>query len=213
MTMSAPDVDREIAQVARRIRQRREQEGLTLGELAERSGVAPSTIQKVETGQMTPSVAVLLKIARGLGRSVSDFVRDEEPARALVHLRAEDRPRIGPRDGTRFERVSGDVPDPKLEMWRVHIDAGVAGPRRPIQYQGEALVVCERGRPTVCVGETEIALGAGDSLHFDAAAGMTWRNDGTRPAVFTVTGTLPDRLRASLQARGRRRPATSSARS
>ncbi len=205
MTISAPDVDHEIAQVALRIRRRREQEGLTLGELAERSGVAPSTIQKVETGQMTPSVAVLLKIARGLGRSVSDFVRDDEAAHAIVHLRSEDRPRIGPRDGTSFERVSGDVPDPKLEMWRVHVEAGSNGPKRPIQYQGEALVVCERGRPTLRVGEHDVVLGTGDSLHFDAGAGMTWRNDGPRAAVFTVTGTLPEKLRASLQARGRRR--------
>ncbi len=205
MSVAAVDVEDEIAQVARRIRRRREQERLTLGELAERSGVAPSTIQKVETGQMTPSVAVLLKIARGLGRSVSDFIRDDEPARALVHLRSEDRPRIGPRDGTAFERVSGDVPDPKLEMWRVHVEPGSVGPKRPIQYQGEALIVCERGRPTLLVGEHEVVLGTGDSLHFDAEAGMTWRNDGTRPAIFTVTGTLPEKLRASLQARGRRR--------
>jgi len=205
VTMTAPDVDREIAELALRIRQRREQEGLTLGELAERSGVAPSTIQKVETGQMTPSVAVLFKIARGLGRAVSDFIRDGEPSRPLVHLRAEDRPRIGPRDGTSFERVSGDVPDPKLEMWRVQIDPGALGPRRPIQYQGEALVVCERGRPTLHVGEVEVALAAGDSLHFDASAGMSWKNEGSRSAVFTVTGTLPEQLRASLQSRSRRR--------
>lgn len=201
--MAFPDVDHEIERVARRIRERREHEGLTLGDLAERSGVAPSTIQKVETGQMTPSVAVLLKIARGLGRSVSDFVRDDEEPADFVHLRPEDRPRIGPRDGITFERISGDLPDPTLEMWRVELEPGSPGPRRPIQYDGEALVVCERGRPTLLVGDTDVVLSPGDSLHFEASIGMTWRNDGARTAAFTVTGTLPDQLRASLQARGR----------
>lgn len=205
MSVSGPDVDHELARLALRIRERREREGLTLGELADRSGVAPSTIQKVEKGQMTPSMAVVFKIARGLGRSVADFIHDADAALPLVHLRTEDRPRIGPRDGTTFERISGDVPDPKLEMWRVHVEPGATGPRRPIQYQGEALIVCERGRPTLRVGTSDVVLGVGDSLHFDAVAGMTWRNDGARAAVFTVTGTLPDQLRASLQARQRRR--------
>lgn len=203
--MASPDIDHEIERVARRIRERRENEGLTLGDLAERSGVAPSTIQKVETGQMTPSVAVLLKIARGLGRSVSDFVRDDEEPTDFVHLRPEDRPRIGPRDGVTFERISGDLAEPTLEMWRIELEPGSPGPRRPIEYDGEALVVCERGRPTLFVGDAEVPLAPGDSVHFEATAGMTWRNDGARPAAFTVTGTLPDLLRASLQARGRAR--------
>ena len=61
-------IDGELAQISRRIRRWREEKGLTLQQLAERSDLATSTVQKVETGQMIPSVAVLLKVARGLGR-------------------------------------------------------------------------------------------------------------------------------------------------
>ena len=62
-----PGIDGELARITARIRRWREQAGLTLQELAKRSGLATSTVQKVETGQMIPSVAVLLKLSHGLG--------------------------------------------------------------------------------------------------------------------------------------------------
>ena len=66
--MPVAGIEGELAAISGRVRRWREEKGLTLQQLAERSDLAPSTVQKVETGQMIPSVAVLLKLARGLGR-------------------------------------------------------------------------------------------------------------------------------------------------
>jgi transcriptional regulator with XRE-family HTH domain len=44
----------------------RTDERLTLQMLAQRSGVAASTIHKIEAQQMVPTISVLFKIARGL---------------------------------------------------------------------------------------------------------------------------------------------------
>lgn len=49
-----------------RIKQLRRTEKLTLAELSERSGVAVSTLSKIENGQTTGSVDTIFKIARGL---------------------------------------------------------------------------------------------------------------------------------------------------
>ena len=59
-------IDPDLERIAGRVRRWREEAGLTLLELARRSGVAASTIQKVESLQMVPTIGVLLKIARGL---------------------------------------------------------------------------------------------------------------------------------------------------
>ena len=67
----APEVDDELARISQRIREARDAAGLILQELAGKSGVATSTIQKVETEQMIQRVAVIIKIARGLGMHVS----------------------------------------------------------------------------------------------------------------------------------------------
>src|SRR6185503_11055118 len=73
--------------LASRLHACREEEGLTLLELAERSGVAPSTIQKVEKGKMMPTISILMKIVRGLRRPLSHFIGDEAPAE-VAHVPA-----------------------------------------------------------------------------------------------------------------------------
>lgn len=108
----APEaVEAELVEVARRIRQWRADAHLTLHQLAQRSGVATSTIQKVETLQMVPSVAVLLKIAQGLGRPAADFLADGVPPARVAHLVASSRRPIE-RRGMVVERRSGDLPGP-----------------------------------------------------------------------------------------------------
>ena len=70
------DLEHVLADMAGQIRRCRAQDGLTLQQLATRSGVAASTIHKVESQQMVPTVSVLLKIARGLGRRPAELIRD-----------------------------------------------------------------------------------------------------------------------------------------
>ena len=204
-------VDVEIARVAERIRRWREEAGDTLQELAERSGVATSTIQKVESFQMVPSVAVLLKIARGLGRSASDLVSDAPAQRHVAHLRASNRQAVGRRERMQVERVSGDLADPAFEMWRITVQPGFGSGRDPIAYSGEELVLVEQGELTVRVGEDEYRLRAGDVLHFKASVPHRWRNAGRSAARFLILGTLSPALRAALHRRlpsGARRSAS-----
>lgn len=46
----------------------RNEEHLTLSELAERTGLWKSNISRIEKGQSMPSIATLAKIAQGLGK-------------------------------------------------------------------------------------------------------------------------------------------------
>ncbi len=197
----APRIDSELAQISRRVRSFREEANLTLQQLAERSGVATSTIQKVETEQMIPSVAVILKIARGLGRRAAELVHDAGDDLEILHLRAAERHPIGQRDKLLVERLSGDLFEPSLETWRVTLHPGVSSGSDSIQYEGEELVVCERGTVTFRVAERDYVLRAGDTLHFKASLPHRWRNDGDAPARFTVTGTLPRKFRAVMHGR------------
>jgi transcriptional regulator with XRE-family HTH domain len=194
-------VDQELARISQRIRASRETAGLTLQELARKSGVATSTIQKVEKEQMTPSVAVILKIARGLGLRISELVADAGDEIEILHLRASQRHPIGSPGKLVVERLSGDLFEPTLETWRVTLHPGFSSGRDAIQYEGEEVVLCERGVVTFRVGDREFALRAGDTLHFKASMPHSWRNDGESPARFTVTGTLPKKFRAMMHGR------------
>ena len=74
--MSATPLDTELDKISDRIRFWREERGLSRQELAELSGVAASTVHKVETRQMTPSIAVVLKLAHGLGRRPAEIMAE-----------------------------------------------------------------------------------------------------------------------------------------
>lgn len=70
------DVRSALQDLAHQVRAARARDGLTLQQLATRCGVAASTIHKIESQQMVPTVSVVLKIARGLGCSPKALVRD-----------------------------------------------------------------------------------------------------------------------------------------
>ncbi len=87
----------DLVRVSERLRRGRAEAALSLQALAKRSGVAASTIQKIERRQMVPSIAVLLKVAHGLGRRPSEFLDEHAPEREIVLTRAAERrlPRFG----------------------------------------------------------------------------------------------------------------------
>lgn len=196
-----PSIDGEIARISARIRHWREEAGLTLQELAKRSGLATSTVQKVETGQMIPSVAVLLKVSHGLGRRPTELIREGDSDLDVALVRSGERDRTGHEKSMMIERLSGDLSEPSLEMWRVHLEPDASSGAAPIHYEGEEIIVCEKGRVTFTIGGDDYVLDAGDSLHFKAHIPHSWQNRASRPARFTVTGTLPGRLRALIRSR------------
>lgn len=55
-------------EIARQIVEARIEDGLTQQELAERCGMRPSNLCRLENGNGNPSVATLKRVARGLGR-------------------------------------------------------------------------------------------------------------------------------------------------
>ena len=68
--------------VGRRVREARAGRGLTLDQLAERSGVSRRMIVNVEAGTSNASIATLLRLATALRVSLADLVADAPAANA-----------------------------------------------------------------------------------------------------------------------------------
>jgi transcriptional regulator with XRE-family HTH domain len=56
-----------------RAREWRQKQGLSLRQLAKRAGVSFTTVYRIEAGAISPTVAMLEKLAKALGISVRDF--------------------------------------------------------------------------------------------------------------------------------------------
>lgn len=157
--------------MARQLRACRTRDGLTLQQLASRCGVAASTIHKIEAQQMVPTVSVLLKIARGLGRRPEELVRDRyrdasEPSAAPPARE----PHAPAEESAFFDRGVG--------AWRIDFGRGEGlGPMITLAPSQRAILICERGqgelsshsvRTQLAVGECVDLLGEQFTLTSDA---------------------------------------------
>lgn len=60
--------------LGKNLRQAREREGLTQEAVAERSGVHPTEVSRIESGKRDPRIATVEALAEAVGVSVSDLL-------------------------------------------------------------------------------------------------------------------------------------------
>jgi transcriptional regulator with XRE-family HTH domain len=178
----------DIPSLGARVRALREAEGLSLRDLAERSGVSAPMLSQVERGETSPTVAVAERIASGLELRLSQLLRLDEGGSVAI-VRATER-RKGPAStrGHRYELLNPPLPGLRSEVSRHEIAAGArtggAGDP-PIHEPGSReTAVVERGQVVlVCDGERH-ELAEGDCVTFDADLPHHFENPGPGDAAI-----------------------------
>jgi len=172
--------------VGPRVRALRDGMGLSLRDLAERSGVSAPMLSQVERGETSPTLAVAGRIASGLDLSLSQLLRLDEGG-AVTVVRAGDR-LGGGSDGHAYEVLTPPVPGQRAEVSMHVLDAGAStgGPGDPpIHEPGarETAVVLEGEVTLHCDGASH-DLSLGDSVTFDSDLPHHFENPGSAPARF-----------------------------
>src|SRR3954468_318807 len=75
--------------ISARVKTLRNGAGLTLEELANRSGVSRAMISRIERAEASPTAALLARLSEALGLSLSAFFADDEPRSSPLSRRAE----------------------------------------------------------------------------------------------------------------------------
>jgi transcriptional regulator with XRE-family HTH domain len=177
-------VDDIIASVGPKIRRLRQQKGLSLKQLAERSGVSAAAIHKIERNNMVPTIATLMRLAGALNRSVAYFVSEEEDQdRAAVLVRASARrPVFTSKKGLSLEGISGPYGWFFVAAAVATVEPGASSGARPMEHVGEELVYALDGALVFEVDAERFELRRGDALHFRTDRRHRWHNPGSRPA-------------------------------
>lgn len=128
-TRAGPDAQLAVSvhRVAERFRRAREEAGLSLCELAERAGLAPSTIQKIENHKIVPSIAVAVRLAHALNRRASFFIEDDQQAPTDVRLIPRGQGRRLGKDASSsavFQQIAEPLVNPKMEAYLVTVRPG-----------------------------------------------------------------------------------------
>src|SRR5438270_48213 len=136
-----------------RVRALREASGLSLRDLAQRSGVSAPMLSQVERGETSPTLTVAARIASGLELRLSQLLRLDEGGSVTV-VRASQRQRGGnARRGHRFEVMTASQPGQRAELSRHTLAPGGAtgAPDDPPMHEpgSRETALVQRGSPVL----------------------------------------------------------------
>lgn len=171
-----------------RIRELRRKAGLTLQTLADQAGISVGFLSQVERDKATPSLGTLANLASALGVDIDVFVAAPKLADSVT--RAAERVRFAIADSSLgYERVSTTLPGGQLTSLIVHVPPGYRS--EIVSHVGEELIVILDGTIRQTLGDAELILNVGDSLHFMGDTPHSFANIGDGPARMLWTGTSP----------------------
>ncbi|MEJ2885247.1 helix-turn-helix domain-containing protein [Actinomycetospora aeridis] len=164
-----------------KVRDLRQQAGLSLQQLARRADVSAAAIHKVERGDMVPTITTLLKLADALERPIGHFVGDEAPTTVASVVAAGAGTVVADDAGTTRTAITAAPERFRVGGAAVVVDAGAEGTSGGPQA-GEELVHLLHGSLEVEVAGERHVLGAGDTIQFPADRHTRWRNPGPAAA-------------------------------
>src|SRR3954471_9928142 len=112
--------------VGPRVRALREAMGLSLRDLAQRTGVSAPMLSQVERSETSPTLAVAAKIAAGLELTLSQLLRLDEADGVTVVRMSERRGGGAQRTGHTYEVVTPPLPGQRAELSAHVLAAGAS---------------------------------------------------------------------------------------
>jgi transcriptional regulator with XRE-family HTH domain len=164
------EADREeIRAIGAVIRSLRQERGLSLRDVADRTGFSVSFLSLVERGRSSLALTSVYKLARAFGVDVTTFFEttpDPDPLPHVTRAGEGDELVIAGSDH-KYRLLTGRTADRELEPLMVVIsptDAAV----EPVTHDGDEFVYVLVGAISFFVGDGRYDLRTGDSIHFRA---------------------------------------------
>lgn len=170
-----------VVNVGQRLRTLRDEQGLSLRALAEKSSLATNTLSQIENGKTSPSVSTLQQIAGALDVPMMAFFEVEDSHIHVAHTKAGRRPRAAFAHGI-LEDLSAGMAQHKVEPFIVILEPHAGSGSQPIVHTGYEFFYCLQGRFTYTIGERTYLLEPGDSLLFESHLPHHWQNVEAEPS-------------------------------
>ncbi len=175
-----------LDQVGSRLRSVREQHGMTLTEVASRTGVSKSTLSRLENGQRRPSLELLLPLAHTYRVPIDDLIGAPEVGDPRVRLK--------PRQ-VKGRTVVPLTRDGGVQAWKILIPADQTRPS-PRSHDGFEWLYVMSGRMRLILGERDLRLETGEAVEFDTLTPHWFGSSGLGPVeVLSIFGRPGERMR------------------
>ncbi len=180
-----------------RIKALREQKGLDLKDVAQRTGLAQAEVSAIEAGQTSPPLGVLIKLGKALGTELGTlfatgrtvpYVIVRQADRTQMHRRPADR---DTNYGYSYEHLAQAKCNRTMEPFVVTLKPNTEV-KPPSSHDGEEFIFVLSGSMEALVGDATEILEPGDSIYYDSNVPHLVRAYGDEPtqilAVLTSGG-------------------------
>jgi transcriptional regulator with XRE-family HTH domain len=168
--------NRPASGVGARLKQLRQQRGLSMVQLAREVGVTNGMISQIENHLADPSLTTLRKLAQVLGVPVFYFfiAHENDP-----EVRSSDNRYLlnSQGNGVRYEFIS-DPNEPSLEFTMIEAKPGSSSGQKQDVHPGTECALVLKGRMVLEIEDQFYELKANDSITFDSLRPHRWLNQG-----------------------------------
>ncbi len=175
-------------QLGEKIKQMRNQKGLTQKELADRCELTKGYISQLENDLNSPSIATLADILAALGSNLAEFFQ-EEAEEKIVYSKAEFIEKA--ENGVTWNWLIPNAQKNMLEPVLVELEEGAAT-AGDIPHEGEEFGFVLEGRLAITLGKKQHLCKKGEAFYYTASKPHSIVNKGKGKARFLWISTPPN---------------------
>lgn len=168
-----PEGEDAAVRVGERVKTVREQRGLSIQDIAQRTGLDAHTLVEIEQGAMAPPLGTVIKLAKALEMKMGYFISGGEDKTYTI-VRHGDRKVVsrfdskkGKHYGYEYQSLAPHKKDRHMEPFLVTLEPSTTEEERST-HDGQEFIFVLTGRMEVRLGDEIHLLEPGDSIYYDS---------------------------------------------
>ena len=162
-----------------RIKEIRKRQGLTLQNLADKTGMSIAFISKLERGLTSPTFSALLEICKGLGVDLASLAHPEEELHPVI--KKSERIEMFPLSHGRIKHEFGTQGSRKMKGLWITLEPGTTDISRG--HPEEELGIVIKGVLEVALGKQKYVIEEGDTFYIEASVPHSLTNLGKEDCI------------------------------
>ncbi|MEA3240488.1 MAG: XRE family transcriptional regulator [Pseudomonadota bacterium] len=186
--MNAVNGSIETMKVCENIRTIREKQGLSLQELAGRTGYSTAVLSQIENHLESPSLGTMVRLAKALHVSIGSFFNreDTEPFTIIRHDERQTVSRFASKEGVTYgytyESLGVGKKDRQMEPFCLTLEPATLPSAASSSHEGEEFIYVLEGSIDVTLWDHTDVLSAGDSIYYESSIPHRVQCHGDSPA-------------------------------
>ncbi|MEX0809021.1 MAG: XRE family transcriptional regulator [Dongiaceae bacterium] len=183
---------RKSSTLGERVRQLRNQRGMTLARLSELCGISVSTLSKLENGQTGLNLDNVIRLAGGFAMPVSILLNEGSAASGAYSISRNGGAYNHKLPELDFEVLHNDLPAQRNIFWKVRVKCRTLTEFGPYHsHPGEEFFYVLDGEVEFLIrGQEPKRLGGGDSIQFDSSLDHAYLSVGRQDALILMSNTI-----------------------